>query len=614
MQCLQRALINLDTMLLSLRTSSARGAAMLAAAVSRLIHGGSPWHSTRTSSPKKRRRPSSPRSAWPRSASTPSSSPSTCCTALVDQEDGVVPAVLEKLGVQPRDVLQQRSSRRSAALPRGRRPTQVYVSPRVPARVRTPPRRRPSGSRTTTSRPSTSCWRWPTTGDGRGRPAPARSWASRRDRVYQALQEVRGGQRVTTPEPRDDLPVAGAVRPRPDRSWPAQGKLDPVIGRDEEIRRIIQVLVAADQEQPGPDRRAGRRQDRHRRGPGPAHRARRRARGPEGQAHRRARPGRAGGRRQVPRRVRGAAEGRAQGSHRLRTARSSCSSTSCTPSSARARPRARWTPRTCSSRCSPAASCTASARPRSTSTASTSRRTPRWSGASSRSSSASRSVEDTISILRGLRERYEQHHKVRIKDSALVAAAVLSPPLHRRPLPARQGDRPGRRGRRRSCAWRRPACRSSWTRSGGGSCSSRSSARGCARRRTRPRKERLERHRAGAGRPQGAGRRSSRRSWQRELDQLNAVGQLQEQLDADAHASSSRRRCAPTGSARRACKYEIAQLEQQLAEAERGAARAQPGRPRAGQGGGRRAGHRRGRQPAGPASRSASCWRARSRS
>jgi len=36
------------------------------------------------------------------------------------------------------------------------------------------------------------------------------------------------------------------------------------------------------------------------------------------------------------------------------------------------------------------------------------------------------SVEDTISILRGLRERYELHHGVRIKDSAMVAAAVLS--------------------------------------------------------------------------------------------------------------------------------------------------------------------------------------------
>ncbi len=36
------------------------------------------------------------------------------------------------------------------------------------------------------------------------------------------------------------------------------------------------------------------------------------------------------------------------------------------------------------------------------------------------------SVEDTISILRGLKERYEVHHGVRIKDAALVAASVLS--------------------------------------------------------------------------------------------------------------------------------------------------------------------------------------------
>jgi ATP-dependent Clp protease ATP-binding subunit ClpB len=36
------------------------------------------------------------------------------------------------------------------------------------------------------------------------------------------------------------------------------------------------------------------------------------------------------------------------------------------------------------------------------------------------------SLEDTISILRGLKERYEVHHGVRIQDSALIAAAVLS--------------------------------------------------------------------------------------------------------------------------------------------------------------------------------------------
>jgi len=36
------------------------------------------------------------------------------------------------------------------------------------------------------------------------------------------------------------------------------------------------------------------------------------------------------------------------------------------------------------------------------------------------------SVDDTIAILRGLKEKYEIHHGVRIKDSAIIAAAVLS--------------------------------------------------------------------------------------------------------------------------------------------------------------------------------------------
>ena len=71
--------------------------------------------------------------------------------------------------------------------------------------------------------------------------------------------------------------------------------------------------VPAHQEQPRADRRARRRQDRHRRRAGAAHRQRRRAREPEGQEAAGARHGLADRRRQVPRRVRGAAEGRAVG-------------------------------------------------------------------------------------------------------------------------------------------------------------------------------------------------------------------------------------------------------------------------------------------------------------
>jgi ATP-dependent Clp protease ATP-binding subunit ClpB len=36
------------------------------------------------------------------------------------------------------------------------------------------------------------------------------------------------------------------------------------------------------------------------------------------------------------------------------------------------------------------------------------------------------SVEETIAILRGLKDRYDTHHGVRITDAALVAAATLS--------------------------------------------------------------------------------------------------------------------------------------------------------------------------------------------
>ena len=56
------------------------------------------------------------------------------------------------------------------------------------------------------------------------------------------------------------------------------------------------------------------------------------------------------------------------------------------------------------------------------------------------------SVEDTVAILRGLKDRYEAHHKVQIADAALVAAATLSDRYITSAVPAGQGDRPGRRG------------------------------------------------------------------------------------------------------------------------------------------------------------------------
>jgi ATP-dependent Clp protease ATP-binding subunit ClpB len=62
-----------------------------------------------------------------------------------------------------------------------------------------------------------------------------------RDRLMKALQEVRGNQRVTTQNPENTYEALERYG-RDLTRLASQGKLDPVIGRDEEIRRVIQVL------------------------------------------------------------------------------------------------------------------------------------------------------------------------------------------------------------------------------------------------------------------------------------------------------------------------------------------------------------------------------------
>jgi ATP-dependent Clp protease ATP-binding subunit ClpB len=61
------------------------------------------------------------------------------------------------------------------------------------------------------------------------------------EKVYQALEEIRGRQRVTDPTPESKYQVLEKYG-RDLTRLAAAGKLDPVIGRDEEIRRVIQVL------------------------------------------------------------------------------------------------------------------------------------------------------------------------------------------------------------------------------------------------------------------------------------------------------------------------------------------------------------------------------------
>ncbi len=184
------------------------------------------------------------------------------------------------------------------------------TSRRTSAACSTSPTSSRSSAATTTSRGSCSCWR------------PSRTRA-RSAKLLQRSGRVEGrhreGHRPGARRREGERPERRGEAARRSRNTPStsparatSGKLDPVIGRDDEIRRTMQVLAAPHEEQPRSHRRAGRGQDGHCRRPRPAHRQRRGARGPQEQAHPRARHGRADRGRQVPRRVRGAPQGRAQ--------------------------------------------------------------------------------------------------------------------------------------------------------------------------------------------------------------------------------------------------------------------------------------------------------------
>ena len=218
-------------------------------------------------------------------------------------------------------------------------------------------------------------------------------------------------------------------------------------------------------------------------------------------------------------------------------------------------------------------------------------------------------VEETISILRGLRERYEVHHGVRITDSALVAAATLSQPLHQRPLPARQGHRPRRRGRqppahrdrldahraRRAGAPPDPA----GDRAGG-------AAQGEGRRlRGAPRGAR-----EGAGRDRRGGAARLKQQWETEKAAIAALRQTKSELEALQHEIEAAERAADYGRAAELKYGRQVELQERLKEQEAAVA-AVGRRTAAAQGGGRRGRHRAHRGGLDGHPRDPPAWRAR---
>ena len=165
--------------------------------------------------------------------------PEHLLATLIDQADGVVPAVLRKMNVDP--------SRLGAAvktevsrLPQAFGGAQPGLSPRLRAVADAA---QTEAGHLKDEFVSTEHLLLGLALEG-GRSATSRLLEQHgvtRDRIFAALTEVRGSQRVTDQNPENKYQALERYG-RDLTELARKGKLDPVIGRDEEIRRVVQVL------------------------------------------------------------------------------------------------------------------------------------------------------------------------------------------------------------------------------------------------------------------------------------------------------------------------------------------------------------------------------------
>jgi ATP-dependent Clp protease ATP-binding subunit ClpB len=160
--------------------------------------------------------------------------------ALIQQPEGLVPSLLKKLGASLRP-LEQALEKELGRIPQVTGPGvagQVYISPRLKSVL---DQAQWEAERLKDEYISTEHLLLALMEAGEPATAFLQQQGVTRDRILSALAEIRGTQRVTDPTPEEKY-QALARYSRDLTELARKGKLDPVIGRDEEIRRVIQVL------------------------------------------------------------------------------------------------------------------------------------------------------------------------------------------------------------------------------------------------------------------------------------------------------------------------------------------------------------------------------------
>jgi ATP-dependent Clp protease ATP-binding subunit ClpB len=165
--------------------------------------------------------------------------PEHVLAALLDQEEGIIRPLLQKLGADPR-ALRADVQRELDRLPKVQGASgQLYVSGRLRKAM---DRAWEEAQRLKDEYLSTEHLLMALAAEGEGAAGRAlRAAGVTEERLLQALQEVRGSARVTDQNPEEKYQALERYG-RDLTDLAKRGKLDPVIGRDDEIRRVIQVL------------------------------------------------------------------------------------------------------------------------------------------------------------------------------------------------------------------------------------------------------------------------------------------------------------------------------------------------------------------------------------